>query len=177
MKKIIFVLFILMFVFITGCDNKKEETETNIEEDPQEDIKEENQEEPSNQDNEENDSNVDDNTEEKEEETYFEFSEDDFKYEIIIVRTSDNYKKVFKEEDYLDFYDVIKEYKYHDYGQCISCTDPIYEISYNDNKILVYEYSFFKINDKLFELVVGSFDFLSDYEYSNSESSGWLPWI
>lgn len=115
-----------------------------------------------------------DDTEDQNEE--LSFLEDDFKYEITILN-KENYKKVFKAVNYLDFYNVIKDFKYEKFEQCTSCTEVLYTIKYNDNVILVYEYNFFKINDELFSLTSGSFDFLKDYEYTNSESSGWLPWI
>ncbi len=115
-----------------------------------------------------------DDTEDQNEE--LSFLEDDFKYEITILN-KENYKKVFKSDNYLDFYNVIKDFKYEKFEQCTSCTEVLYTIKYNDNVISVYEYNFFKINDELFSLTSGSFDFLKDYEYTNSESSGWLPWI
>lgn len=115
-----------------------------------------------------------DDTEDQNEE--LSFLEDDFKYEITILN-KENYKKVFKADNYLDFYNVIKDFKYEKFEQCTSCTEVLYTIKYNDNVISVYEYNFFKINDELFSLTSGSFDFLKDYEYTNSESSGWLPWI
>ena len=105
------------------------------------------------------------------------FVEDDFKVDIVITNKDDNKKIKFTKDKYLEFFDKIKDFTYEKYGQCTSCDKILYSISYGNNVIDIYEYNFFKINDVLYELTSGSFDFLKDYEYSDEESSGWLPWI
>lgn len=105
------------------------------------------------------------------------FSEDDFKYEIVITKCDNNYKKKITNDNYNELYDKIKDFTYHKYDQCTSCDTPLYTIAYNEIVITIYEYNFFKINDELFELTSGSFDFLSQFEYVDGSSSGWLPWI
>ena len=105
------------------------------------------------------------------------FIEDDFKVDIVITNKDDNKKIKFTKDKYLEFFNKIKDFTYEKYGQCTSCDKILYSISYGDNVIDIYEYNFFKINDVLYELTSGSFDFLKNYEYSDEESSGWLPWI
>ena len=201
MKKIFLILIVLFFLVLISCDTKKETKE----DDPkQEDINNnnnngENTGDPENNENgsgentgdpNNNENGSGENTEDPEknengsgetnppeENETLSFVEDDFKVDIVITNKDDNKKIKFTKDKYLEFFDKIKDFTYEKYGQCTSCDKILYSISYGNNVIDIYEYNFFKINDVLYELTSGSFDFLKDYEYSDEESSGWLPWI
>ena len=159
MKKLIIVVIFCAF-FLVGCslletkENKPTEEEPNGEnienkngeDNPNINEGEDDPNGENNPNNNEDDPNGEDNPNNNEDQNeQFSFLEDDFKYDITILN-KDNYKKTFKKDDYLEFYNVIKEYTYEKYEQCTSCTDVLYTIKYNDNIILVYEYNFFKIN-------------------------------
>ena len=185
MKKILIVFLMALFVFFTCCSDKPSKEIEN--EDPS--IINNNEKDPEpNNDGEQNpnpnegEKDPEPNEGEKdpepiEEDSDMTFNEDDFKYEIIITKCDNNYKKKITSDNYQELFDKIKEFTYHKYEQCTSCDTPLYKITYNNIVISVYEYNFFKINDDLFELTSGSFDFLSQFEYVDSSSSGWLPWI
>lgn len=185
MKKFLFIIMVFLLFLLVGCtketkvpvENEAGENIINQENDPagsgQNDQNQENDPTDNGQNNQDGAPNNNNQIENQE----FEFKEDDFKCEIVITRLEDDYKKTFDEENYLDFFDVIKDYKYQKCEHCIEDSEPLYEISYNDNTILVYEYDYFKLDEVMYELTGGSFDFLKEYDYKISESSGWLPWI
>lgn len=193
MKKILLILIALFCIFLISCNINKETKEENPEQENIDNNKnnDNNTINPQNGDN--GGSTVDPNEGETENQTNNEngngetnsqdqneslsFIEDDFKVDIVITNKDDNKKIKFTKDKYLDFFKKIKDFTYEKYGQCTSCDKILYSISYGENKIDIYEYNFFKINDVLYELTSGSFDFLGEYEYSDSESSGWLPWI
>lgn len=193
MKKILLILIALFCIFLISCNINKETKEENPEQENIDNNKnnDNNTINPQNRDN--GGSTVDPNEGETENqnnnengngETNFQdqneslsFIEDDFKVDIVITNKDDNKKIKFTKDKYLDFFKKIKDFTYEKYGQCTSCDKILYSISYGENKIDIYEYNFFKINDVLYELTSGNFDFLGEYEYSDSESSGWLPWI
>ena len=190
MKKLIIALLIICFLFLVSCEKKEEEKKNNIEKTPVEvfDIDGKIEQNPeNNQDNEDEINHCNDNNQNSEENSNTEsntdddsaltFNEEDFKFNITIIKTENNYKKKIAKDNYLELFDFLKDLKYQKYDQCTSCDTPLYKIAYNDIVISIYEYNFFKINDELFELTSGTFDFLSEFEYTDSESSGWLPWI
>ena len=189
MKKLIIALLITCFLFLVSCEKKEEEKKNNIEKAPVEvfDINGKIEQNPeNNQDNDEINSDEDNNQNNGEssngetttdDESVLLFNEEDFKYDIIITKTETNYRKKIAKDNYLELFDYLKDSKYQKFDQCTSCETPIYKITYSENVILIYEYGFFKINDVLFELTSGTFAFLEEYEYTNTESSGWLPWI
>lgn len=179
MKKILILFLLALAVFFTCCgkksDEKKNNDDPNIINNHQEGEKD-----PESSGEGEQDPNQ--NEGEKDQEPNLEdpdltFSENDFKYEIVITKCDNNYKKKITNDNYNELYDKIKDFTYHKYDQCTSCDTPLYTIAYNEIVITIYEYNFFKINDELFELTSGSFDFLSQFEYVDGSSSGWLPWI
>jgi hypothetical protein len=193
MKKILLILIALFCIFLISCNINKETKEENPEQENIDNNKnndnntinpqngdnggstvDPNEGETENQNNNEN-GNGETNSQDQNES--LSFNEDDFKVDIVITNKDDNKKIKFTKDKYLDFFKKIKDFTYEKYGQCTSCDKILYSISYGENKIDIYEYNFFKINDVLYELTSGSFDFLGEYEYSDSESSGWLPWI
>ena len=188
MKKILILLILLFALFFISCDNKNEKTpnaDPNVsgegqpgdkepdpnggEKDPDPDGEGEKDPDPNSEGEKDPDP--------LEEDPALTFNEDDFKYEIIITKCDNNYKKKITSDNYEELFDKIKDFTYQKYEQCTSCDTPLYKIAYNNIVISIYEYNFFKINDELFELISGSFDFLSQFEYVDSNSSGWLPWI
>ena len=191
MKKIFLIIISLFCLFLLSCDILDIQKEDNItqEEGSKDGDKEKEDgktDDNANDDSEDGKENQDDKTDETgngdggseiDQNESLSFNEDDFKVEIVITNKDDNKKIKFEKEKYLEFFTKIKDFTYEKYGQCTSCDKVLYSITYGDNVIDVYEYNFFKINDVLYELTSGSFDFLKEYEYSNSESSGWLPWI
>ena len=192
MKKLFLIIISFFCLFLLSCDIldiQKEEEDNITQDDGSKDgdkEKEDGKTDNANDDSEDGKENQDDPTDETgngdggseiDQNESLSFKEDDFKVEIVITNKGDNKKIKFEKEKYLEFFTKIKDFTYEKYGQCTSCDKVLYSITYGDNVIDVYEYNFFKINDVLYELTSGSFDFLKEYEYSNSESSGWLPWI
>ena len=171
MKKILILLILLFALFFISCDNKNEKT-------PNADPNVSGEGQPGDKEPDPNGGEKDpDPNGEGEKDSALTFNEDDFKYEIIITKCDNNYKKKITSDNYEELFDKIKDFTYQKYEQCTSCDTPLYKIAYNNIVISIYEYNFFKINDELFELTSGSFDFLSQFEYLDSNSSGWLPWI
>lgn len=112
-------------------------------------------------------------------------AEDLFNEDIIVIKNDINKQITLTIELKDEFLEKVKKITYIETFDDYSDLELLYKIKSGNNEIKVYKDNYISVNNNNYLIIsnvypftdIYSFNFLNEYQYNETVSSGWLPWV